>query len=282
MNLPRDRATINAWCRSFFALNPTVHNAIDLHSSNVMSDFCIDYKNIPVRCKNLFQDMIYNTELMTKISFALTEYWVLGETFIYAEFDESNGVWNEFKILNPDYINVKSRISETSNSISLRLDERLRRVVIEGNELELKNIDPAVIEHVKKGNDIPLDDFYVHQLARKISPYEIRGTSIIVSCFRSLICFDSKLRNDDFCPDISAAELVDDISRGLMVPDFIDEIALKILNRRYKSLKFQLSDWLIKKIFSPMSKLNDFYDYVDGSKNLILPKVSWNKENYNE
>ena len=33
LNLPRDRATINAWCRSFFALNPFVHNAINLHST---------------------------------------------------------------------------------------------------------------------------------------------------------------------------------------------------------------------------------------------------------
>src|SRR5665213_3318917 len=31
LNLPRDRATINAWCRAFYALNPFVHNAIQLH-----------------------------------------------------------------------------------------------------------------------------------------------------------------------------------------------------------------------------------------------------------
>ena len=31
LNLPRDRATINAWSRAFFALNPIVHNAVSLH-----------------------------------------------------------------------------------------------------------------------------------------------------------------------------------------------------------------------------------------------------------
>src|SRR5260221_6177702 len=33
LNLPRDRASINSWCRSFFAFNPIVQNAIQLHST---------------------------------------------------------------------------------------------------------------------------------------------------------------------------------------------------------------------------------------------------------
>jgi hypothetical protein len=37
LSLPRDRATINAWCRSFFALNPFVQNAINLHSTYPIS-----------------------------------------------------------------------------------------------------------------------------------------------------------------------------------------------------------------------------------------------------
>ena len=41
LNLPRDRATINAWCRSFFALNPFVHNAINLHSTYPISKLSI-------------------------------------------------------------------------------------------------------------------------------------------------------------------------------------------------------------------------------------------------
>lgn len=48
LNLPRDRATINAWCRAFFALNPFVHNAINLHSTYPISKLnikCAD-KNV--------------------------------------------------------------------------------------------------------------------------------------------------------------------------------------------------------------------------------------------
>src|SRR5208282_4506898 len=37
LNLPRDRATINAWCRAYFALWPIVQNAIQLHSTYPIS-----------------------------------------------------------------------------------------------------------------------------------------------------------------------------------------------------------------------------------------------------
>jgi hypothetical protein len=37
-----------------------------------------------------------------------------------------------------------------------------------------------------------------------------------------------------------------------------------------------LSAWLRRKIFAPISKLNDFYEYVDGEKVLIVPEVDWN------
>src|ERR1700722_4310431 len=40
-NLPRDRATINAWYSNFYALNPFVHNAINLHSTSPISKLSI-------------------------------------------------------------------------------------------------------------------------------------------------------------------------------------------------------------------------------------------------
>jgi hypothetical protein len=36
-----------------------------------------------------------------------------------------------------------------------------------------------------------------------------------------------------------------------------------------------LSAWLRKKIFAPISKLNDFYEYKDGTKELIVPEVEF-------
>jgi hypothetical protein len=194
LNLPRDRPTINAWSRSFFALNPIVHNAITLHSTYPIAKLNIKSKNPKV--ERFFSQMSEEIDLMNVAVMAAQEYWILGEAFIYGELDESKGSWSRLMILNPDYVNVQRSVIAAEPIISLRPDENLRRVVFGNQPSDLqqrKQLDPSIIEHVRRNEQIPLNNFYVHHMARRISPYEIRGTGLIVSCFRALMCFD-KLR----------------------------------------------------------------------------------------
>jgi len=37
-----------------------------------------------------------------------------------------------------------------------------------------------------------------------------------------------------------------------------------------------MSSWLRKKIFAPIAKLNEFYEYEEGEKKLIIPEIDWN------
>src|SRR5579859_5895269 len=92
LSLPRDRATINAWCRSFFALNPFVHNAICLHSTYPISKLNIKCPNKNI--ENFFNEMIEEIDLMNICIQIAQEFWLLGEAFVYAELDESRGKWN--------------------------------------------------------------------------------------------------------------------------------------------------------------------------------------------
>lgn len=198
LNLPRDRATINAWCRSFFALNPIVHNAISLHSTYPISKLNIKCKDPEVN--KFFQEMIDEIDLMNVCVQIAQEYWNLGEAFVYAELDETKGKWGRLLIQNPDYITVQRSVIAGEPIISLRPDENLKRIV-NGNKpsdiQQREQIDRSIIEHVKRGENIPLSNFYVSHLARKISPYEIRGTGLPVSVFRQLMLFD-KLRESKF------------------------------------------------------------------------------------
>ena len=194
LSLPRDRPTINAWSRSFFALNPIVHNAISLHSTYPIAKLNIKSKNLKV--EKFFSQMIEEIDLMNIAVLAAQEYWILGEAFIYAELDESMGKWSRLMILNPDYVNVQRNVIAAEPIISLRPDENLRRVVhgnLPSDLQQRKQLDPSIIDHVRKNENIPLNNFYVHHMARRISPYEIRGTGLVVSCFRALMLWD-KLR----------------------------------------------------------------------------------------
>jgi len=194
LNLPRDRATINAWCRAFYALNPFVHNAISLHSTYPISKLNIKCPNKEV--EKFFNDMIEETDLMNVCVQIAQEFWLLGESFIYAELDQSRGKWSRFLIQNPDYMIVKKTAVASDPIIMMRPDEGLKKIVQSNKPSDLaqrKQLNQHIIDCVKRGDNIPLDNFHVSHLARRISPYEIRGTGLPVCIFRQLMLFD-KLR----------------------------------------------------------------------------------------
>jgi len=350
LNLPRDRATINAWCRAFFALNPIVQNAISLHSTYPISKLNIRCKNKKI--EDFFANMAEEIDLMNVCTQLAQEYWTLGEAFVYAEIDENAGKWDRLIIQNPDYIVVKHSVVAGEPIISLRPDENLKRIVTSNRPADVqqrKRLDQSIIEHVKRGENIPLSNFYASHLARKISPYEIRGTGLVVSCFRQLMLFDLlreskfaqaynlinpvtliKVGGESYKPspaDLEAwrelwesaqydkdfkifcheqvvverigaqgaiidiandvTQLMKEIYIGLLVPQVLMDggadvtyanggVTLDVLRQRYMQFRNMLSAWLRRKIFAPISKINDFYEYTDGEKVLIVPEVEWN------
>ncbi len=198
LNLPRDRATINAWCRSFFALNPFVHNAISLHSTYPISKLNIKCPNKDI--EKFFNDMIEEIDLMNVCVQIAQEYWLLGEAFVYAELDENRGKWSRLVINNPDYMIVKRTVMADEPVIMLRPDENLKKIIFSnrpGDIEQRKQLNNQIIDSVKRGENIQLDNFNVTHLAKKISPYEIRGTGLPVCIFRQLMLFD-RLRESKF------------------------------------------------------------------------------------
>lgn len=353
LNLPRDRATINAWCRSFYALNPFVHNAINLHSTYPISKLNIKSPNKDI--EKFFNDMIEEIDLMNICVQIAQEYWLLGESFVYAELDESKGKWNRLVIQNPDYMVVKRTVVANEPIIMLRPDENLKKIIFSNrpNDIEQrKQLNQHIIDSVRRGDNIPLDNFHVHHLARKISPYEIRGTGLPVCIFRQLMLFD-KLRESKYAQadnminpltlvkvgtdgpeglhptfadleawrnvfeeaqydkdfkifshagiaverigygsgiyDISGdiTQIIKEIYVGLQVPPVLMDggadttyanggVALDVLRQRYMQFRNMMSAWLKIKIFAPISKIQGFYDYSGGEKQLIVPEIDWN------
>jgi hypothetical protein len=89
----------------------------------------------------------------------------------------------------------------------------------------------------------------------------------------------------DTTADITA--LIKEIYVGLQVPPVLFDggsdtsyanggVALDILHQRYMSFRNMLEHWLKRKIFAPISKIQGFYDYSGGTKQLIVPNIDWN------
>jgi hypothetical protein len=350
LNLPRDRATINAWSRAYYALNPIVRNAISLHATYPISRLSIKCHDKKV--EQFFEDMNEEIDLMNKCLQVAQEYWLLGEAVIYGQLDEGSGKWGKLLIQNPDYVVIKHSVIAGEPVISLRPDENLKRIITSNRPSDVqqrKMLDPAIVQHIKRGENIPLDNFYTSHLANKINPYDIRGTGLVTCCFRQLMLFDIlreskfhqaynlinpltmvKIGNEKYKPSpadleafreiweagqydrdfkiftheavdvtrVGANSAIIDISGditqilkemyiGLMVPQVLMDggsevtyangsVSLDVLRQRYMYFRNIMGYWLRRKIFAPISKINEFYERREGKKFLIVPEVEWN------
>ena len=353
LQLPRDRITCNAWNRNFYATHPIVHNCINLHATYPINKIHIKCKYREV--EDFFNGMDEELDLIKILQDAALEFWVIGECFPYAELDETRGTWKSIIIQNPDYMHVKTSVLGNNPVISMRPDAALQRLVMSNNpaDMQLRNqIDEEILFHIRKGNNIPFDNFHVSHLKMPSHPYDVHGTSLIVDIYKDLMLFD-KLRESQFAmadgmvnpitlvkvggseessyhptsddlekwrqtfeaaqydrdfkiithgavtverigaagqiKDISPelAFIVDDIFYGLLVPKAIvtqdgaafnsASIGLEVLKQRYEQFRNMMGQWLVKKIFAPISEIQDFYSYKDGVKKLIVPEIEWNK-----
>lgn len=192
LQLPRDRITANAWNRAFYETNPIVRNAINLHATYPISKLSIKCEDRQV--EKFFQDMMDRTDLEQVVQDVALEYTKLGEAFVYAAFDEGSGMWDQIYLHNPDYIRVKaSPIPSKVPAISLRPDPELQRIINSSDPEHIKvreQIDPKIIDHVIRNEYIPLDSFNISHLKNLASPYDVRGTSMIVSVWKHLMLWD--------------------------------------------------------------------------------------------
>jgi len=198
LNLPRDRITMNAWNRIFYDTHPIVRNAINLHASFPISKINITCKSKKVQ--QFFLEMADKIDLYNVVYGVALEFWKMGEAFPYAELDHSTGSWRRVTILNPDYVHVKKSIIGDQSIISLRPDASLQRLVGSTSPSDIllkKKIPKHIIDYVKRGKNIPLDDFNTAHLKLLSSPYDVRGTSVIVSIYKDLMLYD-KLRESKF------------------------------------------------------------------------------------
>jgi hypothetical protein len=198
LQLPRDRITMNAWNRNFYDTHPLVHNCINLHATYPISKINLKCKHKEV--EKFFNDMVEEMDLVGILHNIALEFWKMGEVFPYAELDPDRGVWKNIVIQNPDYIHVKTSVLSGEAVISMRPDAALQRLVTSNAPADMKlreQIDDEILYHVRKGNNIPLDNFHVSHLKMLSSPYDIHGTSVIVSIYKDLMLYD-KLRESKF------------------------------------------------------------------------------------
>ena len=196
MLLPRDRRERNEWCRHFYRTEPIIATALDLHTEFPISDLsnvCSD-----PYIKRFFDYMAFDKlDLINLLLEIGLEYWKIGDVFPFGQFNESEGIWENFTLLNPDYVNVTSSIFADEQQIELIPDDQITNIIAGGPSGEFgdlyRQFPDDIITQVKMGKNIQLDNRLISHIAHKASPYETWGTPLMMRCFKTLI-YKDKLR----------------------------------------------------------------------------------------
>jgi hypothetical protein len=260
LNLPRDRATINAWARSFYAINPDVHRLINQHALLLKSFFNVK-KCKSIKMNKLFEDQLEKLNIPEILDQIIIEYLILGEVFLYTEMDEQAGMFSRLTIQNPDYVLLKKTITDSVDKFYLRPDENLRRICFstEPKDIAIRNLlSNDVVNTIKNGENILLDNFYLTYFCHKMSPYEMRGTSFLLPLFEILSKEQCNINS----------QIIKQLLFDITSYDN-NSIALNVLMTNYSTIIDRLENWINNKIMKPMYKIQG----LDGE----FPKIKFDK-----
>jgi len=256
INLPRDRATCNAWARSFYTFDPDINRIINQHALFITSAYEIidgNCKDTDDFCKQQLKDLGFPSLIETIIR----EYFMIGEVFLYLNLYEKT-----VQIQNPDYVFIK-RASNGGEQVFLRPDENLRRICFSKKieDIEIRDSIPeSIIETVKAGKNILMNPLQLWYFSNKISPYDLRGSSFIFPLFITIKQLGTPIKSEENKQTIR--QTLFDITSS-------DQITKDILFTKYVIIIESLEYWFNHKVLEQIAKFQN----LKGK----LPQIRFNK-----
>jgi hypothetical protein len=188
--IPTDERTLHGLYRFFAETDPIVGSALQLHTELPLAGLSLG------QCEDSAIQSHY-TEMWERINGnkmlndITAEYTEIGNTFSFGAFNEADYMWDQFTILNPDYVKVESTWVNQRPLVKLVPDEALKRLVQTRSPRALYDqLPPSIIRYVLFNQEIPLDPNNIFHIARAKRPYEQKGRSLIKRILKTLMLED--------------------------------------------------------------------------------------------
>lgn len=196
--LPQDRKVLNQWIRYYDRFNPIVGNSLDLHSEICVSPF--DLVGVDdSKVANVYKEMVFDElDLFNKFVEAIREFYLLGESFLFAQWNEKRGYFDQLVCVDPDYVHVHPHPFvhvKDATVFEIEPSEVLRDFVNSSDPVDMKlkqYLDPRVSAAIASGTLIKVSSFNMTGLIKRASPYDVRGTSIVLRALKYLM-YEDKL-----------------------------------------------------------------------------------------
>jgi len=186
---PTDRRMANYYWRLFHKFDPVFGTAMDMYSEMLVSDYDVIVDETKDKEINDTVDlMCEKTHFQERCRQMVVQYNVIGEVIPHTFFDEDLGIWTYIAMHNPDYIEVQdSPIIDMDPIISFIPDDALIELLSDRSpeSMELRQSLPSeFVAKVLARQPIRLQNSNCSFIARKLNPYDERGTSLASRLWR--------------------------------------------------------------------------------------------------
>jgi len=194
-NYPVHRNLANVYWRLFYKLDALIGNAVDMYSELPWGNFELTGDGVDGEVKDAFERMCEVCHLRTNLPYFIREYLVIGEACPHLFYDDNEGIWTYIGMHNPDQLEVvHTPFIKMEPIVRFKPDNRLQQVLMSDHEMIQAirdSMPPELMSALLSGQPIDLSPVNFTFLARKMHPYDVRGTSIISRMWRALMYEDS-------------------------------------------------------------------------------------------
>ena len=197
---------LNIWCDHYLRFHPLVHNLIDLHATLPISRFgLVKIKDDAIL--NNFEEMMEDMQAEQMNHYFLKGYFARGEAQPLTWWDDSRNRWSGMTLVDTNYITVTghyllhSKKGKDTEYYTLALDEYIQNLVHSNDPFEQNLVNECLQDDIRgaiqNNLHVRLDPFTTTLIKRKVNPWDLRGTSIMTNCLKTLLLED-KLRENDY------------------------------------------------------------------------------------
>lgn len=188
--IPTDERSLHGLYRFFSETDPIVGASLKLLSELPIASLRLG------QCEDSgvqqhFEEMWERINGFKLISEGVAEFFEIGGSCFFGNYNEADYMWDQFAILNPDYVKIESTWINEKPLVKLIPDEALKKIVQSQSPRYLYDQVPEEVRrYVLFNQEIPLDPNNVFLLHHAKRPYETKGRSVIKRILKMLMLED--------------------------------------------------------------------------------------------
>lgn len=191
---PVHRQQANMYWRLFYKLDPVVGQGIEMYSQLPWGEFQLTGDGVDGEIKAQYERQIELTRLKSMLPYFVSEFLVCGEVAPHLFYSELDGIYTFLALHNPDFLDVLYVPTLHMDPIvQFRPDPKLRQLITSAHPMAADvraTMPPELIAAVQSGQPIPLLPPNFSLIARRLHPYDVRGTSILARMWRAFMYED--------------------------------------------------------------------------------------------